>query len=237
MKRILTSFLVAALASASVATSFAYTFTVTPLCDPFGTGDFCSPGVTTTAGDSFTSVLAPLAPETLTPPPGAPGSGYSLFLIQTTPNSVPPPDRTGTYNNNTQYFFDISVDGSPVHTFRVDGTVTGSVTFNSALVGGSNAFFQSTLITDLNTGISSAAFALAPDARESLVLPGVDFGNGVIGNLYVDFRQRITPPLGNPASIGGFFGAVAVPEPGAVALLVGSGLGGGLMFFRRRRRA
>jgi hypothetical protein len=237
MKRILTSFMVAALASASIAPSLAYTFTVTPLCDPFATGDFCNPGVTTTVGDSFTSVLQPLAPETLSPPPGAPGSGYSLFLIQTTPNSVPPPDRAGTYNSTTQYFFDISVDGGPVHTFRVDGTVTGQVSLNSAFVPGSDAFFQSTLVTDLTTGASSAAFALAPDARESLVLSGIDFGNGVIGNVWVDFRQRITPPLGNPASIGGFFGATVVPEPGAVAMLIGSGLGGGLLVIRRRRRA
>lgn len=239
MKKIMKSFLVAALVCASAASSLAYTFTVTPLCDPNLTGDFCIPGVTTTAG-LFRSELLPFPPDTLTPPPGAPGSGFSLFLIQTTPTFIPPPpppQATDTFNAATSYFFDVNIDAGPAHRFRVDGTVTGPVTLDvgaapGTFVGGSNAFFQATLITDTNTGISSALFAISPDAKESLLLPAINFGNGV-GDLFVDFRQRITPPLGNPSSIGGFFGNV-IPEPGTLGLLIGTGIGG-LLVLRRRR--
>jgi hypothetical protein len=151
------------------------------------------------------------------------------------------PNTFATWNN-VPVQFKFMVDAGPANAitanaqeFEAEGILNGTVGYNGSGVHYSQASVTYSTILDLtDPGYTSA---LGTDPNNSS--PAVDITaliDGVTVTLYLDEHASKAIPGGSPVSHTGYVTATSVPEPGAVAMIVGMGVGGGI-FLRRKRRA
>lgn len=134
-----------------------------------------------------------------------------------------------SFNNVPADFeFRLSPDGGATfHNIRATGVFNGTVNSNQ-----SNATWTLTDIIDLN---NPGAMEMATFLPNNPTAPAFSL-NTTVGGKNVTFwieRERQVPAPGQDNQITGYI--ADVPEPGTVALLVGSGIGGSLMLRRRRK--
>lgn len=188
---------------------------------------------------TYTDFLAAGSNTVVTP------STISYGLTFATQN-VPFPSSDTFTNVPTTFLFTVQqevlgVPTGPIHTLEVNGRIHGPMSVDAIGKGSSSANFIADLITDYGadgikgTGddvLSLAGTVLSPVAVTSKKIDTLIGGFPV--QLYVDYLNALTPPASSfPLAVGGYI--TDVPEPGTLALLVGSGLTGSLFLMRRRR--
>lgn len=149
---------------------------------------------------------------------------------------------SGTFSGEKAYFDVFANINAPAiaagvlqpgaHDIEVRGTISGSVdSVSSSLTWTATDFFDKTTSIDY--------IAVGPDPI-STVIPHI-FGNLTIGTdafaLYVKRDQNLGKIGESPNSIEGVVNTRTntVPEPGSLALLLGSGVAASSLFLRRRR--
>jgi hypothetical protein len=176
------------------------------------------------------------------------GATSALSFGKTITNELTEPvirPSSDTFKNKSVSFeFDVKEVGSGItHRYVVDGTFVGisgsatpKMTVNASGFGESKAAFRADQVTIdgstvFNTVVNSPL--LIPSIKTTI------FFGSIPVDLYVDRLDQLTAPgdFSTELSVGGFIQAgSAVPEPGVLALLIGSGVGGSLFFLRRRRK-
>jgi len=233
MKRFLNVLWVAGLMLGSVTASRAvsFTITVTP------TTNWTTTGITSDAG-FYNNTLFPFVSGVGATSAVSFGTTISAELTATRPSSD---TFTGT---SVQFEFDVLENDSGIsHHYLVDGTFVGlfgspvaKMTVNAAGFGESQAAFRANSVTVDGTTVFTT-LDTSPTGIPSIKTV-VDFGSSITVTLWVDRRDQLTAPgdFSTLLSVGGFIQAAVVPESGPLALLLGSGVGGSLLFLRRRRR-
>jgi len=210
---------------------------------PAGT-DWTVPFQVNTVGGNFFGHLSTLVTET------HPISGS---VVKWAENVIVPTDGFVTDNwlaAGTPANFEFDVDVSPTNTPGITGsrhriTVFGRMTGTGsppADIGytGSSPFSNTKWTADSmydNTTSTAYPFisgTLNPNngleaVYASLLIDGLT----VPLNIWINHIQDVPGPTNNPLSISGYINAV--PEPNALALLVGMGISGSAFLFRRRR--
>ncbi len=122
---------------------------------------------------------------------------------------------------------------SSAHTILVKGRINGKYTYDGTNYGGGGTWtayelYDLTTSTAYTVPVADPVSGIIPHLYESMT-----FSDGPV-NLYVEQRRNIpVPQLANEMT-----GVITtVPEPGAVAMLFGSGIVGSLLIWRRRRTA
>lgn len=142
--------------------------------------------------------------------------GTNIVLTNFTTSSVVPDPAFETINTNYDIFVELQLaapGGAPLSGWvgnHFTGNLSGTISASSSNVNNTN----------------------------NLIPQTYDFGGG---NVFTVVRNSYVPPGAPNAQTLGAIGAhvtgpLAVPEPGALSLLFGSGIGGSLLFFRRLRR-
>lgn len=189
-----------------------------------------------TAASQYTTVFQapPVNPKNYITPTGV--TYGTLFTTEL--NLAPTPDSF-PLGNMADFNFDVYPVGAPgsSHTFTAFGTLVNLVTpsiSGTTTAGTSNAAWNLLSIKDNTSGI-----IYTPGANSSMDpltgAPSILF-NPIIDGKNVSIwmeKVRQVPAPGQTSVINGYI--ADVPEPGTVALLVGSGIGGSLMLRRRRR--
>lgn len=141
-----------------------------------------------------------------------------------------PPAGPDSFNTAADFNFSLYPDGNPgsAHVIAVTGTITGSVNDNQ-----SNATWNLTGFDDTNSGtevLNTATFLpnnpLAPAWQISTIVDGKPV------MVWIETQRQIAAN-GLDNAITGYI--ADVPEPGTVAMVVGMGVSGGLVFRRRRK--
>jgi len=234
MQRRLLPVLLGSLLLAAISPGRAVTFSVNVLSNTAWT----TTGITSDHG-LFTNTLMAFNSSLLSP------SVISFGTTITTNNDGN--NGSDTFNNNgasVSFDFNVTDNGNGItHQYVVMGSFVGINGSNVAKmsvkngVGSSQAAFQTASITVDGSQVFSTK-ENSPTGIPSIVTD-VMFGSDNV-NLWVDYRDQLTAPdQQNNLSIGGYLetGNVnTVPEPGSMALLIGSGTGASLFFLRRRNK-
>jgi len=230
-KKALLALLAGALLYAPTRAAHAVSFTITTTG-----GNWVTSGITSDNG-RFTNTLIPFISGV-----GA-TSAVSFGVTLTSENGSRPASDTFT-GASVSFEFDVLENDSGIsHHYVVDGTFVGlsgspvaRMTVNSAGFGESKAAFQAEKVT------VDGSLVFTSVVNSPLLIPSIQtdvmFGSLPV-TLWVDRRDQLTPPgdFATLLSVGGFIQAgQAVPEPGSLAMLLGTGVGGSLLLIRRRAR-
>jgi hypothetical protein len=233
MKRSLAVLFTMLVLCAALASQAATVFTlqVTTL-QPTITDDWTVIGNVTTANDVFFSRLNPAPTFTNVEPSIVPyGDATSNQFFG------PPPDPD-SFNkgilNKTAANFQFMLDAGPAisgtaHTFNVYGFITGDLQLSPQPRSGS--VWNVDHVVDLTTGLSYSLIDTSPVGATALHI-NADIA-GLPFQIWVDAFRTIPAPTNAPLGLGGF--VAVVPEPGAIALLIGFGVSGSAFFLRRRK--
>jgi len=231
MKRGLIGVITAGLALASMAQCRAAVFTYD--LQSFATPWTTPPGVNSTQ-PGFTNFLAPpvVNPATLSTSPG----GTVLVYGLDTQFSIFSPNVTASYLAapvDFNYAFTNNSPGSVVtDDFHVTGFLNGNVGFTSG-AGFSTATVTFGTVTDLTSGATWFS-GIDPNDHQAALVVSENIG-GTPYTIYLDKIQDVPNPTQLQISIQGFVTGNAVPEPGALALLIAAGVTGSFVLVRRRR--
>jgi len=233
MKRLIVAVLVVGLMLGQVAASRAITFTITVT----STTNWTTTGITSDAG-FYTNTLVPFTSGV------GDTSALSFGITLTNENTATRPSSDTFTGTSVQFEFDVVLnENGATHHYLVDGTFVGlfgspvaKMTVNAAGFGESQAAFRANSVTVDGTTVFTT-LDTSPTGIPSIKTV-VDFGSSITVTLWVDRRDQLTAPgdFSTLLSVGGFIQAAVVPESGPLALLLGSGVSGSLLFLRRRRR-
>lgn len=240
MKKFLASLLAAGLLFGASIGSQALTFTMivnSPGNSP-GFTDWSIPLGIPTSNGSFSNLLTPVGiPTTYSSPTVVKFGDNTTFDLRIPPGGVGSGNFAGAAAD-----FNFMIDLGPfigpgAHNLNVYGNIAGPVGYNASPspfppAPFSNAHWTVTSIHDLTTGINYSGVVPNPNNGLSSVLASIMFGS-VPMQIYINQVQDIPAPLLQPLSISGY--VTTVPEPGTLALLIGSGVSGSLLLLRRRR--
>jgi len=223
MKKSLVLFLVALGLTLSIA-SQAFTFTIT--MNNIASPDWTVVGDVTTTNGNFGSVL-----NTTTGLPvlyDAAGTVVS-FGVVTTPQLAGGAGASGTFNAVAPFQFDVmTTGGSEIETIDVTGLAAGFV--KDPATSNATWTLQSAVSSD---GSTTATWAIDPNnGLQALRLDGMLDANPY--TLWIDKIISLPTPTSFPIAFSGYI--TSVPEPGSMAFLIGAGVSGSFLLFRKRRR-
>src|SRR5579884_753770 len=159
-----------------------------------------------------------------------PGAGSATFGM--VPVGIAFDLQVGSHQNDPGPL----TSGDPYHHFELQGHLNGDVTSN----GGSNTSSTTNLIWASLTDATTGDVDNTPNSMDPVTGQPAFFLHEVIGGQPFDiFVQQIRPipaPGKEALTVEGFVTTSVVPEPGAVACLLGTGVIGGFLARRRRRR-
>jgi len=149
-----------------------------------------------------------------------------------------PGDPTSVTWTNVEAWYGLNIwtaGDASAHTILVKGRITGNYVYDVATGNyGGGGTWKAYELYDLTT--STAYTVPVPDPVSGIIphlYKSMTFADGPV-NLYVEQRRNIPVPQLNDEMTGVI---TTVPEPGAVAMLFGSGIVGSLLVWRRRRNA
>lgn len=238
MKKCLVVLLTTLLLGAAMASQAAgIAFTVEALIRP--TPDWTFPTEVNTVNNQFYALLAPSAQhQTLTEP-----SVVAFGLTSTVPYSGTPSPDPDTFNVNpttgaaANFRFAIYPGlwaGGPLpaiaHTIDVFGFVTGEVQLNPEPRSGARWTIDH--VVDYNDALAVFSMSTNPVTGEGALLEETTIG-GLPFRIWYNAIRDLPAPGQTQLAYSGY--VALVPEPGAMALLIGSGVSASL-FLRRRRK-
>lgn len=164
--------------------------------------------------------------------------------------TVPPNTNYGDLPFNAQKaWFAFQLDqgmalGATARTFEVEGDIVGPSGGQPRIgwrngVPFSEAFWRPAAVYDVTGGALNATYNTIendPGGALSVLVDGVHIVKGGIDYPFTFWvnQARLAPPTAvDPYSVNGY--VKSVPEPGALALLLGSGVSGSVLLLRRRR--
>jgi hypothetical protein len=204
-------------------------FTTTPATD-------FRNGIQTQGGTFFALLGTGLAP-------GLPGSGSTISFGQT---AVIPalPNTSDSFAPGQQANFRFSLTVNPpvgpsvTRTFDVMGTLTGTVSTDPNVANNPTWNFVNLLDADAADALIPTHAASSPTFVPSFTPNTLLTFGSVQFELFIDAHDQLPNPTStNPLSVGGFGLVPTVPEPGALALLIGTGMSSSLLVLRRKRQS
>ena len=140
-------------------------------------------------------------------------------------------------NGNFPGTFTPSAANGAFDRFVVTGSLSGSVGYGTPGSGSSTSKITFSQIKNLDaTGTQQVTSILATNPNNGLVAQFIQANiGGQSYDIYINNVQDISAPGKSALSISGFVTTSAVPEPGAMALLLGLGVSGTVLLRRRRK--
>jgi hypothetical protein len=236
MKKLLASLLAGGLLLGLSTASHAFSYTLQMIS---GDTSLTTPPGLLTGNGKFAELFTPPAPnpfEYFTP------SVVSFGQLETDPQFVPVPhdNTTGTFASPTGL---IHLKFGPgdgaggfadgIDTFEASGTLVGTVGFTNGIAFSTAHFTNGgiKIIAGPNAGLVGVPSIDPENGLPALLVSPVY--NGVLVNFWFDRISSLPAPGAAPLTLSGFI--EDVPEPGTMALLIGSGVAGSLLLIRRRR--
>jgi len=230
IKRLLVSLFAAGLLVGTLPASHAVTLAFTVDAIPTNWSTF--PGILST-GMNYSTVFLPAFPFTVSTPSNIGFGLANQFDLTATTASDTFAYSSGSPATDMSSLLNIDItnltSGGAPHHFHVEGTIMGGIAPTT-----STTEYVATNLCDTTAGICSAAQVTIAGNKYLSIQTTIGSNLITLDVLQSTLLSAPSNLAGN--SIQGFVTATGmVPEPGILALLIGSGVGGSVFLLRRRR--